>query len=89
MGIAHLGALHGKSYSGPIRLSLEIMTKAVHCNGQHPSLEHGEHTTLWMMTCAPLAVPEDLKVLVREGLSKSAPRGKCRVNTRHSNYALL
>ena len=37
-----------------------------------------------MMTCAPLAVPEDLKVLIKEGLSKICPTG----NVPHEYEAL-
>ena len=70
LGISHLGACHSKSYSGLIRLTHEIMVHAVHCNGLHPSLKPGEQTIIWVMTCAPLTVPEYLKVLIREELSK-------------------
>jgi hypothetical protein len=76
MGIAHLGTCQGKSYSGPIRLNLEIMLHAAHCNnGLHPSLDPVEQTIMWIMTCAPLTVHEDLKVLLKEGLSKLCPPG--------------
>jgi hypothetical protein len=47
--------------------------KAVHCNGRHPCLEDGEQDTIWIMTCSPLISPEDLKVLIREGISKICP----------------
>ena len=57
LGIAHMGTCQGKSYSGHIRLTLEIMVHAVHCNGLHPSLDNGEQTTICMTTCAPLTVP--------------------------------
>ena len=49
--------------------------QAVHCNGLHPSLEHGEQTVIWLMTCAPLTYPEDLKLLLKEGLTKLCPIG--------------
>ena len=70
LGIAHLRACQGKSYSGHIRLTPKIMAHAVRCDGLLPSLEPGEHTTILMMTCAPLTVPEDLKLLLKEGLAK-------------------
>ena len=75
LGIAHLHACQGKSYSGPIRLTPEIMVQAVHCNGLHPSLDPREHTTILLMTCVPLTFPEDLKVLLMEGLAKLCPPG--------------
>ena len=46
LGIVQLGACHGKSFSGHIRLTPEIMVQAVHCNGLHPSLEPEEQTTI-------------------------------------------
>ena len=49
------------------------MVQVVQCNGLHPSLDPGKQTTIWMMTCAPLTVLEDLKVLLKEGLSKLCP----------------
>jgi len=47
----------------------------VHYNGLHPSLEHGDQTVIWMMTCAPLTFPEDLKLLLKEGMEKLCPIG--------------
>ena len=47
--------------------------QAVHCNGLHPGLDLGEQTVIWMMTCAPLAFPEDLKLLRKEGLAEICP----------------
>jgi hypothetical protein len=41
----------------------------------HPSLDLGEQTIIWMITCAPLTVIEDLKVLLKEGLLKLCPPG--------------
>jgi hypothetical protein len=75
MGIAHLRACQGRSYSGPIKLTPEILLQAVHCNGLHPSLDFGEQTVICMMTCAPLTFPEDLKLLLKEGLAKLCPIG--------------
>ena len=46
LGIAHLSACQGKSYSGPIRLTPEITMQAVHCNNLHPSLDSRDHTTI-------------------------------------------
>jgi hypothetical protein len=75
LGIAHLGTCQGKSYSGPIRLIPEITVHAVQCNDMHPRLDLGEQTIILRMTCAPLAVHEDIKVLLKEGLSKLCPPG--------------
>ncbi len=63
MGLTHLHCCEGKSYSGPISLSPEIQVNAVHCNGRHPS-----HV-------ATLTHPEDLKILIREGIAKLCPPG--------------
>ena len=46
LGIAHLRACQGRSYSGAIKLTLETSVQAVHCNGLHPSLELGEQTVI-------------------------------------------
>ena len=51
------------------------MVQVVHCNGLHPSLEPGEQTTIWLMTCTPLTFPEDLKLFLKEGLAKLCPPG--------------
>ena len=75
LGIAHLGICEGKSCSGPICLTPDITVHAVYCNDMHPSLDHGEQTTIWMITCAPLTVLEVLKVLLREGMSELCPPG--------------
>jgi len=75
LGIAHMGTCQVEFYSGPIRLTPEIMVHAVHCSGLNPSLDPREQTTIWMMTCAPITVHEDLKVLLRKGLSKLCPPG--------------
>ena len=75
MGIAHLCACKGRSYSGPIRLTPNITVRAVHCNGLHPSLDLGQQNMIWMMTCAPLIFPEDLKLLLKEELAKLCPPG--------------
>ena len=45
----------------------------MHCNGLHLSLESGHQNVIWMMTCAPLTFPEDLKLLFKEGLAKLCP----------------
>ncbi len=47
--------------------------QVVHCNGMHPSLDSGGHAVILMMTCAPLTFPEDLKLLLKEGLAKLCP----------------
>jgi hypothetical protein len=39
----------------------------------HPSLDPEEQTTICMMTSAPLTVLEDLKILLKKGLSKLCP----------------
>ena len=75
LGIAYPNAHQGKSYSGPIRLIPEITVQAVHYNGVHPSLDPEEQTTIWMMICDPLTFPENLKLLLKEGLAKLCPPG--------------
>ena len=69
----HLNNCCGKSYSGPIHLTHKIEMKDIHCNDRHPSMDDGAQETIWLMTCAPLAVLEDLKVLIREGFFKICP----------------
>ena len=64
-----------ESFSGPIRLTLEILVKAVHYYCMHLSLEDGEQVTILIMTCAPFTVPEDLKVIIREKTTKICPLG--------------
>jgi len=73
LGVAHLRVCQGRSYYGPIRLTQEITVHAVHCNGLHPSLDYGQENVIWMMACAPLTFPEDLKLLLEEGLAKLCP----------------
>ena len=75
MGITHLNCCGGKSYSGPIPLSPYIQVNAVHCNGRPPSHEDGADYTIWMRTCSALTHPEDLKILVIEGIAKLCPPG--------------
>ena len=75
LGIAQFHACQGRSYSSPIKLILEISVHAVHCNGLHPCLESRDQTIIWMMTCAPLIFPEDLKLLLKEGMAKLCPIG--------------
>ena len=36
-------------------------------------MEIGAQDTIWMMTCAPMSAPEDLKVLIKEALIKICP----------------
>ena len=61
--------------------------KTVHCNGLHPGLEEEEPIVIWMMTCAPVAFSENLKVLLREGISKTCPRATFLDNMRLFNFA--
>ena len=75
LDITHMGRCVGKSYSGHIRLTPDLEVKAMHCHGRHPCMEDGAQDTIWMMTCAPLTSSEDLKVLIREGISKICPLG--------------
>ena len=49
--------------------------RAIHCNGLHSGLGDGEQRLIQRMTCAPLTAPEDLKVLIREEISKICPAG--------------
>ena len=46
---------------------------AVYCNGLHPNFDSGQHAVIRMMTCASLTFPEDLKLLLKEGLAKFCP----------------
>jgi len=75
LGIVQLRACQGRSYSGPIKLTPEISVLAKHCNGLHPSLDPGDQTIIWMMTSAPLIFPEDLKLILKEGMAKLCPIG--------------
>ena len=75
LGIAQLRACRGRFYSGPIKLTPEISVQAVHCSGLHPGLDPGDQTIIWMMTCAPLTFPEDLKLILKEGMAKLCPIG--------------
>jgi hypothetical protein len=43
---------------------------ALHCNGVHPNPPEGAQDTIYMMMCSPLSAPEDLKVLIKEGIAK-------------------
>ncbi len=74
-GIAHYHFCEGKSYSGLIQLTPDVTVNAIHCNGRHPSIADDGQLVIWMMTCAPLAQPEDLKLLLREGIAKLCPPG--------------
>jgi hypothetical protein len=47
----------------------------VHYNGLLPSLDPGDQTIISMMTYAPLTFPEDLKLLLKEGLAKLCLQG--------------
>ena len=46
----------------------------------------GQHV-IYMMTCSPLYAPEDLKVLIREGIIKLCPQDLCNPSTRHSSFS--
>ena len=70
MGIAHLRCCEGKCYSRPLIVHSDTPVRAVHCNGRHPGLPEGDQNVIYLMTCTPLSSPEDLKVLIREGISK-------------------
>ena len=48
----------------------DTSVRAVHCNGRHPSLPEVDQEVIYLMTCTPLSAPEDLKVLIREAISK-------------------
>jgi hypothetical protein len=47
----------------------------VYCNGLHRGFDPEDQTIIWMMTCTPLTFPEDLKLLLKEGLAKLCPIG--------------
>ncbi len=70
MGITHSQCCEGKSYSAPIRVQPDTYVRSQHCNGLHPNPPEGVQVTIYMMTCSPLSAPEDLKVLLKEGISK-------------------
>ncbi len=70
MGIAQSQCCEGKSYSSLIRVQPDTYVRALHCNGLHPNPPEGVQDTIYMMTCSPLSAPEDLKVLLKEGISK-------------------
>ena len=63
----------GKSYTGAIQITPQVSVKAIRCNGLHPCMEIGAQDTIWMMTCAPMSVSEDLKVLIKKALIKICP----------------
>ncbi len=71
--ISHLRNCEEKPYSGPLVVQPDTPIRAIHCNGRHPSLPEGDHNVTYLMTCIPLSAPEDLKVLIREGISKLCP----------------
>ncbi len=75
LGLTHLNCCGGKSYSGPIPLTPDIQVNVIHCNGRHPSLVTGSESTILMMTCSTLTYPEDLKILINEGIAKLCPLG--------------
>ena len=75
MGIAHYRCCGGKSYSRLIQLTSEVAVNAIHCNRRHPSIDGDGQLNIWMMTSFPLAQPEDLKLLLREGIEKLCPPG--------------
>jgi len=52
---------------------LDTPVRAVHCNGRHLGLPEGDQDVIYLMTCTPLSATEDLKVLIREGISKLGP----------------
>lgn len=70
LGIAHLRCCEGRSYSGPIRIQPNVTVRALHCNGLHPNPPTGFQEVIYLMTCSPLSTPEDLKVLIKEGISR-------------------
>ena len=43
---------------------------ALQCNGLHPNPPAGDQEAIYLMTCSPLSTPEDLKVLIKEGISR-------------------
>jgi len=73
MGISHLRCCEGKSYSGPLIVQPDTPVRAIHYNGRHPRLSEGDQDVIYLMTCIPLSAPEDLKVLIHEGISKLCP----------------
>jgi hypothetical protein len=73
LGISHLRSCEGKSYSGPLIVYPDILVRANHCNCRQPILPQVDQDVIYMKTCTPLYAPEDLKVLIREGLTKICP----------------
>ena len=74
MGISNLRCCEGKSYSAPLIVHPNTLDRAILCNCRHPSLPEGDQDVIYLMTCSFLCTPEDLKVLIREGISKLCPR---------------
>ncbi len=74
LGIEHLRRCERKSYSGPLIVHPDTHIRPVHCNGRHPNLPEGDQDVIYLMTCTLLSALEELKVLIREGISKLYPR---------------
>ena len=70
LGITQFHCCEGKSYSGPILVQPDTHVRALHCNGLHPNPPEGDRDIIYMITCSPLSAPEDMKVLLKEGISK-------------------
>ncbi len=70
LGITKFHCCEGKSFSGPILAQPDTHVRALHCNGLHPSPPEGVQDAIYMMRCSPLSAPMDLKVLLKEGISK-------------------
>ena len=73
MGISHLRCFEGKSYSGRLIVHPAVPVRAIHYNGRHPANPDGDQDLIYLMTCTSLSSPEDVKVLIREGISKLCP----------------
>jgi hypothetical protein len=67
--------LRGKVLLGPPHRTTghPLSVRCVLTVDRHTCLPEGEQDVIYPMTCSPLSAPEDLKVLIREGISKLSP----------------
>ena len=72
-GLHTFAAARGSPTRVPSSCTRTPPARAVRCNGRNPSLPEGDQDIIYLMTCTPLSAPEDLKVLIREGVSKLCP----------------
>jgi hypothetical protein len=80
--------VRGKSYSGSLLAQPDIAIRAIDCDGRHPSLLEGDKGIIYMMTCSPLSAHEDLKFLIREGITKLYPSGTAQASYETLQFSL-